>query len=335
MKRYLITGATGYIGSMLVKHIREMDREAQITAMVRDRKKAKAMLPGDVLVITADLTDRAVGKKLEATCDYLVHCASVTRSAEMVSHPVEVTESIVNTTQNVLELARRCGVQSMVYLSSMEVYGALDCDADRRATEKEAAQGTVELLDLRSCYPLGKRMAENLCYCYYKEYGIPVKIARLAQTFGRGILPEENRVFAQFARAAREGRDIVLHTKGESVGNYCSIRDAIEGILVILEKGVNGQAYNVVNERNTMTIKEMAELAAEKIARKRIRVIYDIPADNPYGYARDTGLRLSAKKLMELGWTPAQGMEEMYRELMDSLENAAGGTENSSSFGKC
>ncbi len=320
MKRYLITGATGYIGSMLVKYILERDKEAQVTALVRDRRKAEGMLPAGVRVITANLTDRAEMKKLEVPCDYLVHCASVTRSAEMVSHPVEVTESVVNATQNVLELARRCGVRSMVYLSSMEVYGVLDCGSGHRAAENEAAQGIVEFLDLRSCYPLGKRMAENICYCYYKEYGIPVKIARLAQTFGHGILPEENRVFAQFARAAREDRDIVLHTSGESVGNYCSIRDAIKGILVILEKGENGQAYNVVNERNTMTIKEMAELVAEKIARKRIQVIYDIPADNPYGYARDTGLRLSGKKLMELGWTPAQGMEEMYLELMANLE---------------
>lgn len=319
MKRYLVTGATGYIGSMLVKHIAERDKDAQVTVLVRDRRKAEGMLPADIRMITANLADREGMNKLEVTCDYLIHCASVTRSAEMISHPVEVTESIVNATQNVLELAKRCGVRSMVYLSSMEVYGTLDCGADCRAAESEAAQGIVELLDVRSCYSLGKRMSENICYCYYKEYGVPVKIARLAQTFGRGVLPKENRVFAQFARAAGEGRDIVLHTRGGSMGNYCSISDAIKGILVILEKGENGQAYNVVNERNTMTVKEMAELVAEKIARNRIQVICDIPTDNPYGYAQDTGLRMSGKKLMELGWTPVQGIEEMYLELMDSL----------------
>lgn len=320
MKNYLITGATGYIGSMLVKHIREKDRQARIAVLARDRKGAKAMLPEDVFIIGADLTDRAEMEKLDVPCEYLIHCASATKSSEMIAHPVEVVESIVNATQNVLELARRCNVGSMVYLSSMEVYGALDCGDGHRAAEHEAAQGAVELLDLRSCYPLGKRMAENVCYCYYKEYGVPVKIARLAQTFGRGVLPDENRVFAQFARAAREGRNIVLHTRGESMGNYCGIQDAMEGILIILEKGENGQAYNVVNEQNTMTIREMAELAAEKIAGNRIQVIYDIPEGNPYGYARDTGLRLSGEKLRELGWMPGQGMEEMYMELMDNLK---------------
>lgn len=327
MKRYLITGATGYIGSMLVKYILERDKEAQVTALVRDRRKAERMFSANVRMLTADLTDRAEMKKLSFPCDYLIHCASVTKSAEMLSHPVEVTESIVNATQNVLELARRCGVRSMVYLSSMEIYGAVDCGADCRVEENEAAQGRVELLNPRSCYPLGKRMAENICYCYYREYGIPVRIARLAQTFGSGILPEENRVFAQFARAARDGRDIVLHTKGESVGNYCGIWDTIKGILVILKKGENGQAYNVVNEANTMTVKEMAELVAEKIARNKIQVIYDIPRDNSYGYAEDTRLRLSGRKLTELGWAPAQEMEEMYLELMSSLENTACGTD--------
>lgn len=320
MKSWLITGATGYVGSMLVKTIKEWDGEAGITILVRDRKKAEdmfsALFPDGIRIITADLTDKKALEKLEISCDYIVHCASATKSAEMVSRPVEVTESIVNATQNIMELAKRCRVKSAVYVSSMEVYGKLDCSDGHRASETEL--GEIDLLDVRSCYPLGKRMAENICYCYCREYGIPVKIARLAQTFGQGVLPGESRVFAQFARAVRDGTDIVLHTNGESMGNYCGIHDAVKGIAAILESGENGQAYNVVNEANTMTIRAMAEFVAEKIAHKRIKVIYDIPPDNPYGYAPDTKLRLSGKKLMSLGWMPLQTMEDMYLELLDS-----------------
>jgi len=316
MKNYLITGATGYIGSMLVKHIRETDEAAGITVLVRDRAKAEAMLPRNVQITEADLTDREKVISSELNCDYIIHCASVTASAEMITHPVEVTESIVNVTQNILELARRCRLKSMVYLSSMEVYGSIGCPDGRRVTEKEASRGEVELLATRSCYPLGKRMAENVCYSYYKEYGVPVKIARLAQTFGEGVLPSDQRVFAQFARAAREGRNIVLHTKGRSLGNYCGIHDAISGILTILEKGISGEAYNVVNEANTMTIRRMAELVADKIAGGSIRVASDIAEDNRYGYAADTSLRLSGEKLMALGWKPEESLEDMYRELL-------------------
>ncbi len=89
------------------------------------------------------------------------------------------------------------------------------------------------------------------------------------------ILPTETKVFAQFARAAKAGGDIVLHTEGNSMGNYCSIDDAVSGILTILEKGVNGEAYNVVNEENTMTVRQMAELIADKIAGGKIKIVYE------------------------------------------------------------
>ena len=181
----------------------------------------------------------------------------------------------------------------------------------------ESELGEVNSFNVRSCYPLGKRMAENICYCYFKEYGVPVKIARLAQTFGHGILPEDNRVFAQFAKSVREGKDIVLHTLGNSMGNYCSIDDAVEGILTILIKGENGEAYNVVNENNSMTIRQMAELVAEKIAGGKIQVIFDIPEGNPYGYASDTGIRLSGKKLEGLGWIAKDDLIEMYKQICE------------------
>lgn len=316
MESYVITGATGYIGSMLVKHIQEYKKETKITLLVRDRLKAEIMFPEGVDILATDLADGAAMEKLRHKCDYILHCASVTKSAEMTAHPVEVTESIINVTQNVLKLAKQSRVKSMVYLSSMEVYGNIECPDGHRVTEKEVSQGAVELLASRSCYPLGKRMAENICYSYFKEYGVPVKIARLAQTFGHGILSTDTRVFAQFAQAVREGRDIVLHTSGKSMGNYCSIDDAMEGILTILKHGVNGEAYNVVNEQNTMTIRQMAEFVAEKIAHGKIQVVYDIPVDNQYGYAPDTGLQLSGKKLMALGWEPKEGLVDMYGQLI-------------------
>ncbi len=316
MERFLITGATGYIGSMLIKHMLLSQPNAQVTAIVRDSRKAAGVLPGGVHRIQVDLRDKNAVLKIEEEFDYMIHCASATQSAEMVRHPAEVAESIVNVTQNVLELAQRRRIKSMVYLSSMEVYGSIDCPDGERVTEPEASSGRVELLNPRSCYPLGKRMAENICYSYYKEYGVPVKIARLAQTFGRGILPGDNRIFAQFIRAVKENRDIVLHTKGNSVGNYCGIHDAVKGILMILKHGKDGEAYNVVNEENTMKIRQMAELVAGKIADGKIKVVYDIPMDNRYGYAADTGLCLSGKKLMELGWQPEEGLEDMYRDML-------------------
>ena len=144
----------------------------------------------------------------------------------------------------------------------------------------------------------------NMCVAYYSEYGISVKIARLAQTFGAGILPGENRVFAQFARSVINNSDIVLNTKGQSEGNYCYTRDCIIGLFTILLRGKNAEAYNVSNLETYITIAEMVTLMADKIAEGRIKVIFDILEDNSFGYAVDTKMKLNSDKLQELGWKP-------------------------------
>ncbi len=317
MAEYCITGATGYIGWKLAEYIYQHDQSARIVAIVRNIDKAQELLSDKAELVHTDLTDEQQMNKMNRNFDYIIHCASITKSMEMVSHPVEVTRSIINATQNMLELAKRCRLKSMVFLSSVEIYGDIDCTDGHKVLEHE--YGDIELLNVRSCYSLGKRMAENICYSYFNEYGVPVKIARLAQTFGDELLPTENRVFAQFARAVKEGTDIILHTDGSSMGNYCGIRDAIAGLLMILEHGKNGEAYNVVNEKHTMTIDQMAEFVANKIANGKIKVVYEIPKDNKYGYAAHTGIRLSGKKLMELGWTPQERFEDMYSEIIRKL----------------
>lgn len=315
---YLITGATGYIGSLLTRKL--LDAGEHVIALVRNAEKAKTMLPRQAEMVVVDLVDEATVQALTISCDYIIHCAAVTVSAEMQAHPAEVVRSIVNGTESMLELARRVRPQSMVYVSSMEVYGHLDCLDGHRAVETEAGRGAVDLLAARSCYPLGKRMAENICAAYAMEYKVPVKIARLAQTFGHGVLSGDRRVFAQFARSAVKGEDIVLHTEGKSMGNYCAIEDALAGLLLILEKGRDGEAYNVVNEATTMTIREMAELAADVIAGGRVGVTVDIPADNRYGYAANTGVRLSSQKLRDLGWKPTKDLRQMFLDLKRSME---------------
>ena len=146
------------------------------------------------------------------------------------------------------------------------------------------------------------------------------KIARLAQTFGAGILPGENRVFAQFARSAMNGEDIVLHTKGLSEGNYCYTRDAVLGLLTILLEGENGEAYNVANPDSHTTIADMAQMVCEKIGDGKIKVVFDIPESNTYGYAADTKMKLNSDKLQSLGWKPEIGLEEAYRRLIESMK---------------
>ena len=314
-KTVLVTGATGLIGVSLVRALLAIG-DIKVIALVRNAEKAKNIY-GDKIgqflkLHVADVVDKI---KIEEAVDYIFHCASVTASKVMIEKPVETLLTSVEGTKNILNLAweKRCA--SVVYVSSMEVYGAFD---ESREVGEETL-GYIDPLKVRSNYPESKRLCENLCVAYCSEFGVPVKIARLAQTFGAGILPGENRVFAQFARSAIKGEDIVLHTKGLSEGNYCYTRDCVTGLLTILLKGTDAAAYNVSNPAAHTTIVEMAALVAEKIAGGKIKVVFDIPQDNAFGYAADTKMKLNSDKLQALGWKPEVGLEEAYQRMINEM----------------
>lgn len=327
MITYFITGVTGLIGGELVRRIVQSqeytDGQIQVAALVRDKVKAlKAFRDIDydrLLWIEGDLREESLFGRIEVDIDYIVHCAAPTASAYMISNPVETADSIVLGTRNILEFARQKKVKGMVYLSSMEVYGTVS-DIGRPRGEDEL--GDIAPDSVRSSYPMAKRMAEHYCYLYAKEYGVPVKVARLAQTFGVGVKPQDNRVYMQFARAVVEERDIVLKTDGMSVGNYCATEDAVDAILLILKQGMTGEVYNVVNEKNTMRIREMAQLVADEVGRKRIRVVIQPTPNEITGYASHTELRMSCDKLSKLGWKPTKTLVDMFRDVINRVEES-------------
>ena len=164
-----------------------------------------------------------------------------------------------------------------------------------------------------------------LCAAYAAEYGVPVKIARLAQTFGAGVSVADGRVFAQFTKSCLEGRDIVLHTEGKSMGNYCYTADAVRGLLTVLLKGENANAYTVANPSTAMQIREVAKLVSDTLTGGKTRIIFDIPESSlTYGYAPDVTMRLCADKLMALGWHPEVDLPEMFRRLAASFRYQKG-----------
>ncbi len=311
------------IGGSLVRRILMEKAVCHMILPVRNLARAKTLykgLPDDdrqKLHFLEMQLEETWDRQIPMPVDYLIHCACMTQSAQMVSHPVETADSIVMGTRNALEFAWKKQVKSMVYVSSMEVYGVME-DTGLLAGEDEL--GMLDLCSPRSSYPMGKRMAEHYCHLYYQEYHTPVKIARLSQTFGDRIRREDNRVYMQFARAAYEGRDLVLKTSGRSMGNYCALDDTVEGILTILYKGKDGEAYNVVNEANTMRIRDMAVLVAKKVAggRSKVKIEEENPAQTDY--APDTGLKLSGEKLRKLGWVPKKSLEEMYQDVIEGLK---------------
>ena len=319
----LVTGATGLIGSAIVRALFAAKEKHGLTigilATGRDRSKAKQL----VEYYGAEFFEQDICEPLMVHCnvDYVFHCAASTKSSDMAANPVGVIETSIKGMINVLTLAKEKHVKSMVYLSSMEVYGITDPDLPKVT---EDILGFIDLKSPRSCYPESKRTCECLCNCGFKQYGLPVKTARLAQTFGAGTAGDDPRVFAQFARSALAGENIVLHTEGHSLGNYCYISDAVRGLFLLLLKGENGEAYNISNPEASMTIREMAELVSKKVCGGRVSVIIEKPLDiGKLGYAPDVTTRLSVEKLEKLGWKAKYGLAEMYGRMMADWRNSS------------
>ena len=289
-RHVLVTGATGLIGSLCARTLLERNRLTGagiiVDALVRDPAKAQAML----------------GQ----------YCP--TASSFFMSHPVETFSAIVDGTRSMLELARRRGAASFVYVSSMEIYGMGNKQRGTEHLLDESAVGYIDPCSVRSCYSEGKRAAENLCVSYHSEYQVPVKAVRLAQTFGPGIPRDDVRLFAALARNAVAGKDFVMKTTGESTRMYSYTADAVSAILTVLVAGENGVSYNVANPSTYSSIREMADMVYREFGTGDARVIIDVDPNAPY--PPEHHLPLDVSRLEALGWRPQVGLEDMYRKLI-------------------
>ncbi len=323
-KTIFITGATGLLGFNLISGLAYADMkkslELKIIALVRDYAKAVdkfsehlhdskclEFLVGDVVNLP----------EIEKNVDYIIHAASPTASSFFMENPVETIKTAVIGTTNILDLARKMNVKGVVYISSMEIYGAPKTEE----VLSEEDLGYMNPLLVRNCYPESKRQCEALCAAYASEYGIPIMSIRLAQTFGLGVEKHDSRVFAEFARCAIEKKNIVLLTEGNSKRCYLYTIDAVSAILTVLLKGEAGQAYNAANPATYCSVKEMAELVADTIGKNRIKVKMAVDKEKSKKFSPPHFYNLGISRIMELGWYPSRNLLEMYQRMIGNIKD--------------
>lgn len=309
-KTFLVTGATGLIGKICVKALLNANVDIKVIALVRSESKALKIFGSNpsLMLLVQDINDRII---LNENVDYIIHGASITSSADFVGKPVETILTAVNGTKNVLDFAKaQQNFISFIYLSSLEVYGI---PQKENTTEKD--YGYIDILNPRSSYSEGKRLVETLCISYGKEFNIPVKIARLAQTFGAGVDKNDNRVFAQFAKSVLNKQNIILHTAGETTRNYCYTTDVVRAIFTILINGENNQAYNVANKNTYITIADMAKSLEDNDT----KVVFEID-DKNRGFNPTMQICLNTDKLENLGWKAKVDLKEMFERTIKSMQ---------------
>lgn len=319
-KTILITGATGLIGSTVVNSLLYASEKRglglKVLALVRNTAKAEAKFSAykdseSLMFIVGTVEDIP---EIKESVDYIIHGASQTASKAFVTQPVETIITAVKGTLNLLELAKAKNISGMVYLSSMETYG--HPQKGHKVIESDA--GSLSSLDVRNSYPIGKQQCEALCCAYASEYGVPVMIARLTQTFGPGVDYNDNRIFAYFGRCVLEKNDIVLKTKGETERDYLYTADAVTAMLAIMLRGEKGTAYNIADENTYCSIAEMAHLLADEAG---IDVTFDIQDSSANGYLSTLYMDLDTSRLRALGWNVMYpgGLSEIYRRMMECM----------------
>lgn len=313
-KTLLVTGSTGLIGRCIVEFLLASVHGITILAPVRNGEKAHRLFGhrANLIITQCDLVEYLSSKDL--VFDFAIHCASPTNGSYIASHPAEVFAMMYDSTRNLLDAARACGAQGVVYVSSVEYYGVIK---DPVTPIDEASRGYTDFDSMRSAYPLGKQACEFLCKSYAAEYGLRAMIARPTQTLGAGASADENRVFAQFARSVANNTDIVLHTAGKSSKPYCYTTDAVSALLYILLTGTPGEAYNVANDSTYISIRELAEFIVKNF-NPQLKVTVELHPE--ISYAPDTFLPISTAKIQALGWKPLVGLHEMFARFISYIK---------------
>lgn len=322
-RNILITGATGLIGYNLVTYLCYLSQKKKldlnIYAHIRNKDKALKVfgpIADSLNFVIGDITETI---QIEDPIHLIVHAASQTSSKAFVQSPIETIKTALQGTMNVMEFAKKCKAESVLFLSTMEIYGSPATD------EKidEFHHTNINTMSERSCYPESKRMCENIAASYFSEYGIPVKVIRLTQTIGPGVSYNDSRVFAEFARCAIEKKDIILRTKGKTKRSYLYSGDAINAIITVLLCDKNGEAFNAANEDTYCSIFEMARIVAEKCCNREIIVKIEEQDNSARGYAPELHMNLDTRKLQTLGWRPTRNLEDMFNILIEDMRKDA------------
>jgi len=224
-KTVLISGASGFLPSYMVETLLYLNETRQygirILGLVRNFEKAKERFSHhkenkNLILIAQDVCDKI---KIDENIDYIIHAASQATPRVFLNDPVGTIIPNVIGTNNLLNLAAEKKVEGFLFFSTTGVYGFMD---EESYPAKENCFGYLDPMDLASCYIESKRMGENMCVAWMRQYGVPVKIIRPAITYGPGVKLDDGRSFADFisnggwkvcrelGKVRSEGRDHIM-----------------------------------------------------------------------------------------------------------------------------
>jgi len=313
-EKILVTGGAGFIGSHLCEALVKQGHDVICVDNFFTGRKENITHLFDENMFELLRHDVTFPLYLEADQVYNLACPASPIHYQL--DPVQTTKTSVHGAINVLELAKRVGAK-IFQASTSEVYGDPEIHPQR-----EDYRGNVNPIGRRACYNEGKRCAETLFFDYHVQYGLEIKVARIFNTYGPKMLPDDGRVVSNFIVQALKNEPITIFGDGTQTRSFCYIDDMVDGILKTMDMPADFTGPINLGNPVEIQIKELAMMIIDLVGSKADLTFHELPSDDPQQRCPDIGMADS-----ELGWRPETELKtglELTIQYFDTLLSSRG-----------
>ncbi len=291
----LVSGGTGFIGTSFIELIKYRNQKYGENTKVVSLSRRGGTSSEYLECIRADVKQPV---QYDGKIDYIIHLASNTHPKQYAEDPIGTIMTNICGCDNLLKLAVEKRAR-FILASSVEIYGQ-----GTTIPMDEKYCGYIDCNLTRSGYNEAKRTCEALTQSYRSAFGVDAVIARFARVFGADK-KHDTKAMSQFMDKAVHGENIILKSKGQQRYSYCYIADAVSGLVKLLLDGQDGEAYNISDDDEGLTLGEYAEYIAS-LANLKVR--YEI--ENNESVSKATFALLDTKKIKGIGWKPQYSVKD-------------------------
>ena len=296
-KRILVTGGAGFLGSHLCERLLGEGHEVLcVDNFFTGRRSNVAHLLSNPRF---ELMRHDVTFPLHIEVDEIYNLACPASPIHYQHDPVQTTKTSVHGAINMLGLAKRLGCK-ILQASTSEIYGD-----PTQHPQREDYWGNTNPIGLRACYDEGKRCAETLFFDYHRQHGVKIKVARIFNTYGPRMLPDDGRVVSNFIVQALKGNQITIFGEGNQTRSFCFVSELIDGLVRLMETPDNVTGPMNLGNPRELTILELAEIVLAKTGSAAPLVMKPLPMDDPVQRRPDISF---AKEVIK--WEPQISLEQ-------------------------